>query len=93
MDKISVLGLLIGIVAIIGGQILEGGHVGSLAQPTALLIVLGGTMGAVMLQSPYTTFVRGMRMTRWVWMPRWTGGAHAWAMRSTTLPRLRPVST
>ncbi len=69
MDKISVLGLLIGIVAIIGGQILEGGHVGSLSQPTALLIVVGGTMGAVMLQSPYATFMRGMRMVRWVWYP------------------------
>ena len=62
MDKISVLGLVIGLVAIIGGQVLEGGHLGSLSQPTALLIVLGGTMGAVMLQSPYATFVRGMRM-------------------------------
>ena len=69
MDKISVLGLLIGVAAIVGGQVLEGGHVGSLSQPTALLIVLGGTMGAVMLQSPYATFVRGMRMVRWVWMP------------------------
>lgn len=69
MDKISVLGLLIGILAIIGGQILEGGHVGSLSQPTALLIVLGGTLGAVMLQSPYATFMRGMRMVKWVWFP------------------------
>ena len=69
MDKISILGLLLGIVAIVGGQILEGGHVGSLSQPTALLIVLGGTMGAVMLQSPYATFVRGMKMVRWVWYP------------------------
>lgn len=69
MDKISVLGLVIGLVAIIGGQVLEGGHLGSLSQPTALLIVLGGTMGAVMLQSPYATFVRGMRMVRWVWYP------------------------
>lgn len=69
MDKISVLGLLIGVVAIIGGQLLEGGHVASLSQPTALLIVLGGTMGAVMLQSPYATFVRGVRMVRWVWYP------------------------
>ena len=41
MDKISVLGLLFGIVAIIGGQLLEGGHIASLSQPTALLIVLG----------------------------------------------------
>ena len=69
MDKISALGLLIGVLAIIGGQILEGGHVGSLSQPTALLIVLGGTLGAVMLQSPYATFMRGMRMVKWVWFP------------------------
>ena len=69
MDKISVLGLVLGFVAIIGGQILEGGHIGSLSQPTALLIVLGGTMGAVMLQSPYATFMRGLGMVRWVWYP------------------------
>ena len=69
MDKISVLGLLLGIVAIIGGQLLEGGHVSSLSQPTALLIVLGGTLGAVMLQSPYATFIRGVKMVRWIWYP------------------------
>ena len=69
MDKISVVGLLLGVVAIVGGQLLEGGNVASLSQPTALLIVLGGTMGAVMLQSPYATFVRGVRMVRWVWYP------------------------
>ncbi|MEO8410060.1 MAG: flagellar motor protein [Propionivibrio sp.] len=69
MDKISVLGLALGIIAIIGGQLMEGGHVASLSQPTALLIVVGGTLGAVMLQSPYATFVRGMRMVRWVWYP------------------------
>ena len=67
MDKISVLGLLIGLLAIVGGQLLEGGHVGSLGQPTALLIVVGGTLGAVMLQSPFATFKRGMNMVRWVW--------------------------
>ena len=69
MDKISVLWLVLGIVAIVGGQVLEGGHVGSLSQPTALLIVLGGTMGAVILQSPYATFIRGVKMVRWVWYP------------------------
>lgn len=69
MDKISVLGILIGVVAIVGGQVLEGGHIGSLSQPTALLIVVGGTLGAVMLQSPYATFARGVRMVKWVWFP------------------------
>lgn len=69
MDKISLAGLAIGIFAIVGGQYLEGGHIGSLAQPTALLIVMGGTLGAVLLQSPYPAFKRGFRMLRWVWVP------------------------
>lgn len=69
MDKISIAGLLLGLVAIIGGQILEGGHVGSLVQPTALLIVLGGTLGAVLLQSPLHVFKRGLLMIKWVWVP------------------------
>jgi len=69
VDKISLAGLILGIVAIIGGQALEGGHVGSLLQPTALLIVCGGTFGAVMLQSPFPTLQRGFRMARWVWFP------------------------
>jgi len=69
LDKISIAGLLLGLVAIIGGQILEGGHVGSLVQPTALLIVLGGTLGAVLLQSPLHVFKRGLLMIKWVWVP------------------------
>lgn len=69
MDKISLAGLAIGLLAIVGGQYLEGGHVGSLVQPTALLIVLGGTLGAVLLQSPIHVFRRGMRMVKWVWVP------------------------
>ena len=69
MDKISVAGLLLGLVAIVGGQILEGGHVGSLVQPTALLIVGGGTLGAIMLQHSFAVFLRGIAMARWVWVP------------------------
>lgn len=69
MDKISIAGLAIGIIAILGGQLLEGGHIGSLVQPTALLIVLGGTLGAVLLQSPYHVFKRGVQMAKWIWIP------------------------
>lgn len=69
MDKISLAGLVIGFIAIVGGQVLEGGHVSSLVQPTALLIVLGGTLGAVLLQSPLHVFKRGMAMAKWVWFP------------------------
>lgn len=69
MDRISVIGLVLGIAAILVGQVLEGGHVSSLLQPTAFLIVVGGTLGAVMLQSPLHVFIEGMRMVRWVFVP------------------------
>lgn len=69
MDKISVAGLLLGILAIGVGQVLEGGHIGSLLQPTALLIVLGGTLGAVMLQSPLRVFRDGVAMAKWIFVP------------------------
>jgi len=69
MDKLSLLGLVLGLTAIVGGQILEGGHIGSLLQPTALLIVGGGTLGAILLQTPSTVFLRGLKMAKWVWIP------------------------
>lgn len=69
MDRISVVGLLMGLLAIVLGQVMEGGHIGSLVQPTAFFIVIGGTLGAVMLQSSPRTFFLGMRMSRWVFSP------------------------
>jgi len=69
MDKISIFGLLLGMSAILVGQVLEGGHIESLLQPTAFLIVIGGTLGAVMLQSPWPIFVHGMKMGKWVFFP------------------------
>jgi chemotaxis protein MotA len=69
LDKISFAGLILGLIAILGGQVMEGGHIASLAQPTALLIVLGGTLGAVLLQSPFHIFWRGLKMAKWVWLP------------------------
>lgn len=68
-DRISLIGLAVGLMAIVGGQVLEGGHVASLLQPTAFLIVVGGTFGAVMLQSPFPVFVRGIKMGAWVFNP------------------------
>jgi chemotaxis protein MotA len=69
MDKISLIGITLGLAAILVGQVLEGGHMSSLIQPTAFLIVVGGTLGAVMLQSPLRVFMDGMRMARWVFLP------------------------
>ena len=50
MDLTTVVGLIIAFGSILLGQVLEGGHIGSISQPTAALIVLGGTFGAVSVQ-------------------------------------------
>jgi chemotaxis protein MotA len=69
MDITTILGFALAIAGIIGGQLLEGGHLGSLLQLAAFLIVLGGTMGAVMVQSPLRVFVQAMGMARWAFVP------------------------
>jgi chemotaxis protein MotA len=60
---------MLALVAILGGNILEGGHTSSLVQLTAFVIVAGGTLGAVMVQTPIQTFVRAMGMASWVFVP------------------------
>ena len=69
MDFGSLIGITIALAGIIGGQLLEGGYLGSLLQSAAFLIVLCGTVGAVMVQSPARVFVRGVRMAKWVVLP------------------------
>jgi chemotaxis protein MotA len=53
MDKATLIGLVLGFTAIIGGQVLEGGKVGSIIQFTAFVIVFGGTFGAVFMSYPF----------------------------------------
>jgi chemotaxis protein MotA len=69
MDRISFIGLCLGLAAILGGQALEGGDLAALLQATALVIVIGGTLGAVMLQSPPAVFAAGLRLAPWVFRP------------------------
>jgi len=66
---LSMTGILLATVAILGGNILEGGHMSSLVQLTAFVIVGGGTLGAVMVQTPIATFVRSMKIAAWVFFP------------------------
>jgi len=57
LDLASLIGLLLGIGAVIGGAALEGLHLGSITQPTAAIIVLGGTIGATMLSFPLKSVI------------------------------------
>lgn len=61
MDTGSVMGVLLALAGIVAGLLLEGGHVGQVLQPTAAMIVFGGTAGAVMLQFPMKTVLAASR--------------------------------
>jgi chemotaxis protein MotA len=61
MDKASIGGVLLALFGIIAGLLLEGGNLGQIFQPTAAMIVFGGTLGAVMLQFPLHTVLDAFR--------------------------------
>src|SRR5215472_8913049 len=61
MDKASIIGVLLAIAGIVAGLLMEGGNIAQILQPTAALIVFGGTMGAVLLQFPLTTVTAAFR--------------------------------
>ncbi|MES1208527.1 MAG: flagellar motor protein [Pseudomonadota bacterium] len=62
MDITTIGGVILAFGAVLLGQALEGGHAGSLAQATAAIIVLGGTIGATAVAYPLRDFVRGIKM-------------------------------
>jgi chemotaxis protein MotA len=69
VDVMTILGLLAAFGAILIGQHLEGGHLSSLLNGPAILIVFGGTLGAVMVQTPLKVFFRAMQMLIWMVKP------------------------
>ena len=54
-DFATIGGALVAAVGIIGGLLLEGGRIRDISQITAAIIVLGGTLGAVMIHTPMST--------------------------------------
>jgi chemotaxis protein MotA len=69
MDVLSLIGVILAFVAILGGNYLEGGHAGALLNGPAALIVIGGTLGAAFLQAPVQVFKRAMSIMRWIFFP------------------------
>jgi chemotaxis protein MotA len=64
MDIATLAGIVGAIALILLGQALEGGHVGSILQATAALIVFGGTFGAVLVAFPKKDVVKGMKLLK-----------------------------
>lgn len=70
MDFLTITGMLIGIGAILFGNFLEGGELESLLNGPALFIVVGGTLGAALLQTPPVLFFHSLKIFSWVLIPR-----------------------
>ncbi|TDV67961.1 flagellar motor protein [Pseudomonas sp. LP_7_YM] len=69
MDVLTLIGIILAFVAIIGGNFLEGGHLGALLNGPAALIVLGGTLAASLLQTPMSAFKRAIQIFIWILFP------------------------
>jgi len=69
MDKLSVAGVVLALFAIVGGSILKGAGVGGLMNPAAFVIVLVGTLAAILIHTPMTTFKHAMKILRWAFRP------------------------
>ncbi|MBI5255516.1 MAG: flagellar motor protein [Burkholderiales bacterium] len=76
MVNMTWLGLGVAFVAILCGQVLEGTSLALLVQPTALLIVGGGTLGAMLVQSSAADFRTALAMLRWLREPPLAGKDH-----------------
>lgn len=69
MDILSIIGVLVSIAALLLGNLLEGGAIGSLVNGPALIIVFGGTVGATLLQFPPAIALRSLQMLVWIFKP------------------------
>jgi chemotaxis protein MotA len=57
----AILGIVVALACILGGNALEGGHLGSVVGGPAFLIVIGGTVGAVIVQYPLSTVAGALK--------------------------------
>lgn len=60
-----IFGVILGFGGILLGNVLEGGHIGSLLQGAAFVIVMTGTFGAVIVSSKKEDFFRGFSLLKW----------------------------
>lgn len=71
MDLLSLLGVILGFAALIGGNYMEGSAISALLNPAAAFIVIGGTVGAALLQTPGHGLKLALQRFRWVlWPPQ-----------------------
>jgi chemotaxis protein MotA len=74
MDIASIGGIALAILGILAGMMIEGGSIAQITQPTAAMIVFGGTIGAVMLQFPLNIFLAALKAILKVFLHKSSNG-------------------
>lgn len=69
MDRLSVIGAILAIAALLVGSVLKGAGLSALWSPAAFVIVIVGTFAAILLQTSMPTFKRALKIVRWVFQP------------------------
>lgn len=69
MDLATIIGLVMAFGAIFGGAALEGVHIKALIQPTAAMIVCGGTFGACFVSFPLSTIIAALKSFKIAFLP------------------------
>src|SRR5271156_3999347 len=74
MDIASIGGIVLALLGILVGMMIEGGSIAQITQPTAAMIVFGGTLGAVMLQFPLNIFLAAIKAITKVFLHKSSNG-------------------
>lgn len=69
MDKLSVVALVLALIAVVGGSVLKGAGLAGLVNAAAFVIVIVGTLAAILMHTPMATFRHGMKIVGWVFRP------------------------
>jgi chemotaxis protein MotA len=69
MDRLSLIGAVMAIAALLLGSVLKGAGLSALWSPAAFVIVICGTVAAILLQTPGAVFKRALKIVRWVFRP------------------------
>ncbi len=75
MDRLTLIGVVLALVAHVGGSVLKGAGLSGLWSPAAFVIVILGTLAATLVQTPMATFRRAMKILGWVFRPPARDGA------------------
>jgi len=69
VDIVSIVGLLLAAIAVVGGAVLKGAGVQALLSGAAFTIVVVGTFAAIMLHTPGAVLKKSLSIMKWVFIP------------------------